>query len=70
MSHTDSMIGHIGKQKLIDRISQECYVIGLEKIVKQVESECGRRIETSKMREKSGKEHIQPMPTSKYMFNM
>ena len=40
-THLDPMLGHVGKEKLADRISAKAYVADLGNIIKRVTEQCG-----------------------------
>ena len=63
------MLGHVGKEKLADRISMRSYVVGLGKIIKDITENCERCIQTSKRHIKTEKEPLYPMPIPSNMFN-
>ena len=63
------MLGHVGKEKLADRISMRAYVSELGKIIKDITNNCGRCIQTSQRHAKSETEPLYPMPIPNNMFN-
>ena len=68
-THLDPMLGHVGKEKLADRISLRAYVVGLGSIIKNITETCGRCIQTSEKHHKTENEPIHPMPIPNNMFN-
>ena len=54
------MLGHVGKEKLADRISAKAYVADLGNIIKRVTEQCGRCIQNATRHHKPRKSHYLP----------
>lgn len=61
-SHLDRTMPHLGANKLIEKIKQIAYVVGLTGVVKKVLKLCGRCIQSKTLPHKSETYPVQDMP--------